>query len=342
MSNYFSGKFRGYSVNDLHAKIDYSKGSIDERMKISEEIVDTGFFEDYFDETFNANYNKNTPLSEDNNVCKLLERIGTYILMSDEEIEERKKSDKPHHPIGYLISKMNREASLESIATDGEMADTIIHNIKTSDVSKIAANKTIHIKDLTGDNVSAIIDSVGLDDKDTIDLINSYTKYYESLNESSSPKQQIDKIKMGVRKDIEGLIENSLPKVEHNNLEFNSSNSYNVEPEDMTQKHNLLGVTFYNNRGSLEHQPGLLFYNKGMGLDVNDELELLLHDLDKVVKESGLTEREKKVLTFLRRGDSMSSVAKELDISTRTATRDKQRIVNKVLKTSRRINKEDG
>lgn len=340
VNNYFSGELRGYNVNGLHSCIDYDVRDVDGRLKIAEDMVNTGFFEEYFDNHFDANYNKNSPLSEDNNVCRLLDRVGTYILMSDEEIERRKAMDSPAYSTGYLVNRINMDASLESIATDTELSSAIIHNIKSSDVPKIAKNKTIHIKNLTKQNLDSIIEYVGIDDQEEIDILHSYMRFYNRLNNSSKSKKLIDRTKMNIRKDIETVLNRHLPCVRHNNLEYNNSSSYEDESVDMSYKHKLLGVSFYNTQGALEYEPGYLFYNKECGLNVNDELELRLYELDKVIKKSELTKRELSVLKLLRNGVSMGDIAKKLNISTRTATRDKQKIVNKVLETSRGLNKE--
>lgn len=341
MKDYFSGELNGYTINDLYNMIDYRFAALENRIRVTKEIADTGFFEEYFDNHYDVNYNKSSPLAEDNNVCQLLDRLGTYILMSTEEKERRKLMEDVSYSTEYLINKINKEASLESIAIDTDMASTIIYNIKANDVSKIAKNKTIYISDLTKKNIGSIIDDVGIEDQEVIDIIYSYLDYYNSLSRSRQPKQKIDRIKMDVKRDIEELITKNIPSVQHNNLEYNSSNTYAPEPQDMTYKHKLLGVSFYNTQGSLEYEPGFLFYNREEGIDVNDELDLLLYDLDLTVKNSNLTERELKVLTYLRKGVSMGDIAERLNISTRTATRDKQKIVQKVLNTNRKTNKGD-
>ena len=89
----FTGQLDNVSTKDIINMLDFNKHELKERVALVEELLEnTEFFIEYFSEKYNPNAGTETPLAENNNVCKLLETIGTYILNSREVVEENRKN----------------------------------------------------------------------------------------------------------------------------------------------------------------------------------------------------------------------------------------------------------
>lgn len=125
-NNIFRGKLDGASVSDISKQIDYSVSDEKGRMECIENILEgTDFFEEYFDNYFDVHLNMEDASLSDNNVCKLLEEMGTYLLNSDEEKERRKKEEeeakeyKLHANPLQFQAEVNKEKNIEEFNVNG-------------------------------------------------------------------------------------------------------------------------------------------------------------------------------------------------------------------------------
>lgn len=72
-------------------KLDYKTRKLKDRQDLVDDIVAEDFFSEYFDNHFNVHYNQDSNLAEKDKVCSFLEKLGSYLLMSEEVLEERKQ-----------------------------------------------------------------------------------------------------------------------------------------------------------------------------------------------------------------------------------------------------------
>lgn len=85
MSNYKTLKL-------FQDKLDYKTRKLKDRQDLVDDIVEEDFFSEYFDNHFNVHYNQDSNLAEKDEVCSFLEKLGSYLLMSEEVLEERKQN----------------------------------------------------------------------------------------------------------------------------------------------------------------------------------------------------------------------------------------------------------
>jgi hypothetical protein len=88
----FNGKINGKKIEDFYSQLDYSIKGVENRLKKIKEILkDDEFFVEYFDKWFKCNINSNNGTSENDSVCRLLEKMADYILYADRNSYRRKK-----------------------------------------------------------------------------------------------------------------------------------------------------------------------------------------------------------------------------------------------------------
>ena len=100
-----------YKLNNL----DRSVTSIEDRLnEVNDKLNSTDLYINYFDNQYNPNLTGDMPLSENLQVCKSLEKMATYLLMSDES-KQMDKDEKNNYIIhkdrDKFIKKLNRENS---------------------------------------------------------------------------------------------------------------------------------------------------------------------------------------------------------------------------------------
>lgn len=102
-----------YELNDL----DRSVSSLEDRLnEVNEKLDSTDFYVDYFGNQYNPNLTGDMALSEDIPVCKSLEKMANYLLLSDEskqmDKDERKKDNYViHKDRNKFMKKLNDENS---------------------------------------------------------------------------------------------------------------------------------------------------------------------------------------------------------------------------------------
>lgn len=100
-----------YKLNNL----DRSVTSIEDRLnEVNDKLNSTDLYVNYFDNQYNPNLTGDMPLSENLQVCKSLEKMANYLLMSDES-KQMDKDEKNNYVIhkdrDKFIKKLNRENS---------------------------------------------------------------------------------------------------------------------------------------------------------------------------------------------------------------------------------------
>lgn len=118
----FRGKINNISLGDLKIKTDcYKIERLEERKKVVENILKENgmFFDEYFDNHYKVELSQNDELSENNNVCKVLESYANYLLGSKEVREERKQEDFIYR---FYVDKTEfKERTKKEESLDGKM-----------------------------------------------------------------------------------------------------------------------------------------------------------------------------------------------------------------------------
>ena len=165
----FRGRINNISLGDLKIKTDCCKiEGLEERKKIVENILkEKGmFFDEYFDNHYKVELSQNDELSENNNVCKVLESYANYLLGSKEVREERKKSDfiyrfyidktefkertKIEESLEGKIHTAGLKGGVERISENNERVIDFL--LKTTSNNKLSKQQRVFEKDIQEDS----------------------------------------------------------------------------------------------------------------------------------------------------------------------------------------------
>lgn len=113
----FRGKLNGKYLEDYISQIDYELHSLQDRINCVNKILEEdSYYVEYFDKYFVYSPNCNQHLSENDNVCRSLEKMADYLLFSEEE-KQRQKENKTEYKI-FKSAKMFKLATREMGAGD--------------------------------------------------------------------------------------------------------------------------------------------------------------------------------------------------------------------------------
>ena len=332
-NNYFKGKLDGVTVSELSRKIDYGKVHEDERKACVDNILgDTEFFVEYFDNHFDVHLSMEDDILSENNVCKLLEEMGTYLLNSEEEKKRRNEEDKIEYkfhanPLQFQ-AEVNKERNLEEFnVNDSENGEeNILHFLETNKRnSKNLKKQTIKPCDLERE------DEVGR-------ILCEYASFLDSIT---------TRIR-NLKSDIENGKENA-----DKGKRFILTKTKNTLQEDMINtKDILLGVFGYNisssNEGSSYSFEGNELNNEEIFREIirmssNKEKTRLDSDLfhifldvenviRKAIKLDKLTGNEKIILKGVSEGLRDCDIAREHGWSEPYVNQQLRRTVRKLIK----------
>lgn len=313
---------RNKTLSDMYQYIDYSKNLLDERLQQVNRAIETEFFQSYIDEGYNPHPTRKESLSEDDIVCKCMEKMADYILSCDEEIA-RKKSE---HEYIYFNNKKHLDKKLRKELTFGSMLpesklfqDIVLNNIIEDDVGRIALPKDVEVteEDMEGDTpMSRCL-------QEYQGIINTLDQMIQSgegnRKDISLQKHHILQDMITIKRCFMGIEE-----YKHDNLNNIPNHGYfNLGDEDVVYG---FSTEIY---GKPVFIQGLLFYDKPEGLDANDPLSIALYDMEQCLQNSeNISDEDRRLVKLLRQGVSRKSIAKVLRIDTSTVSRRLQKITN--------------
>ena len=318
MSINFKNKLNNVSLSDLYGEMKYNKTSLDDRLEVVNNICNTGYFEEYFDNVYDPHPIKTGEMSEDDNVCIFLERMGDYLLLSDEEKQYRKENDVGVFPSrSHLDKKSDREIKFSEILSDcPELNDIILHNMSNKDVNLNANTKLTQEDFERGDNLS--------------DILNSYLSIYNNIHHSNTNNFKKSKLKSDILKDMIAAKEyHTGCSYEFNNLNGEISIDETILDLPLT-KEVLDGIMIeVNEQGRKKKVHGLL-QKDYVGLDSNNPITYLMHDVEAAIKAAGLTDREQEILNYVRLGYKHTEIADKLGVSRQYINKTYKKILNKI------------
>lgn len=157
----FRGRLDGVTVADISKQINYNIDDEKGRMECVENILEnTKFFDEYFDKHFDVHIGMDDSSLSENNVCKLLEEMGTYLLNSAEEKERRKNEEeeareyKLHANPLQFQAEVNKEKNLEEFNVTGSNngEENVLHFLKDKKNVKVSKRQRIKPSDLKRDD----------------------------------------------------------------------------------------------------------------------------------------------------------------------------------------------
>jgi hypothetical protein len=320
----FQGKLDDKTVYDFTKKLDYSLKQKD-RIKLVEKLLYnneqlTPYFQEYFDTYYKAVPGQTDSLSEDNNVCKSLEKIANYILFSPDAERICKKTKYNFYPEYKLREKMDKEQSLEELLeniyteNDDNLDTTVFDEVINFLVvptrnHKKEIKQVIHTKDLNDPELKSVKNY-----QDAMDIFYGQLVDINETGENVGNKYKL--IKTIKECKIDQLICKDNIK---GTIYFKK-----VSPDSAVVDYQLFNFT---NR---EHVIALL---KCSAKGLENDIGILVYDLEKLLEECNLNETDLKALKLYRQDNfTFKEIAGELDLESRNVMSRIDNIVNRVIK----------
>lgn len=286
----FFEELDGTTLEEINKKIDYKKSKLADRKKVVEDILDTKFFEEYFDEFYNAHPTNEDALSEQDAVCLTLERLGTYLLSSNEIKEERNKEDVHYKFVTskrYFQKKIDREAHYDEIA-DGNMLDVIIFEKKEKNYLKCKQQKIVS-KDYTEGEMGRVLEE--------------YKKFIELVNEENLRTKTSRRDKKTAR----------LVSSAHYDM-LNVKNSYKgtIDFKNITKNvgERFVGDVDYSNIRVVD-----AILKLGDSVNEINDVHAVILDMNTALEKLHLSDLERNIVERYRLGLAKQAIANELNIS---------------------------
>ena len=288
---YFTEVLDGITLDEISKKINYKKSKLEERKEVVKDILnETSFFEEYFDDYYNPCPNSTDVLSEQDSVCLMLERLGSYLLASDEVKEERSENKIQYKFItskSYFDKKVNREAHYDEVS-DNNILDVMLFVRKEANYLKCKQQK------IRGcDYVDGEMGDVLLQYQNYIKLANLENK----LTKSSRRDKRTARLVSGVNYDM---------------LDVKNAYKGTIDFKNITKnvgEKNLGDINY----GDIKIIDTILKLGESTN-EINDIFVIML-DIDAALNKMHLTELEQKVIELYRLGLTKQAIADELGIS---------------------------
>ena len=324
VQQYFTSSINGVTVNDIKNKLDYkNKHTYNDRLDVVKDALSYGddFYQQYFDNHFNACINNSDFLLSDTNICKSLESMATYLLMSDDIKNSEDNFVARQEQLEKRMSKENE------VSSDGfvNLLEEAEEEVNTSNYKKKKV-QTITSKDLNRD------DELG-------DLLRQYQSFlndikYKLKDDNKHLRKRprfIYAVHSGGVHDDMIIVKESFMGIHGYKLKHYSVESQlpDYDSIDYTNVRHLLGANIKSDEKSVKAK-GLLFFMPTE--DYQDDFNCILVDLQDIIDKANLTDFEKDVLELNRLNLSRVDIAKELETYDAKIKRTMELIAKKVSK----------
>lgn len=316
----FQGTLDGENVRTLQKKVDYGIIDLNGRLNKVEEILGCSeFFIEYLSNYYTGIANTSTPLSEDNNVFQLLERLITYIMNSQEIKDEISRNE-----IQYIFYKdreyfekvLAKEVKFEGILDpSNESGEVFLHYFMSNDDKNYKESIFVDV-----------------DEKDVVEnsymgeVLREYQKLLNTIddklkNGSDIPRYYLTRNKRSVKNDMVDV------KVSQQGL-FKGKHVGNDSCD-----YNLLGQIDLTDPW---HVQQTLRFPVG-NLRPDSDLDVLVHDLQKGVNKTKISKRWKDILKLYRKGMTTYEIADCLNIGQSSVVRAIHFMSKRIAKTMTEI-----
>lgn len=363
-TKYFRGRLAGVTIEELKKQLSYSVTILEERLKLLEQIVNENglpnpYFAEYFDTKlrngvdcshFKVNINKTDYLSHDINVCNVLETMADYILYSPDSAPLTRKTKYNFYKKDRFNKKLAAEASLEAIVEHikegagasydkdviGEVIDFLIRDEENY---RVEIKQNISSTDLEDEELSCIKEYQGLVDamQNTIERIENegaLVTYGEDKIKSMLKKKMHDNITTKELKNLEGKLRYKL----------RSQKSF-IKKDQIYCKDKLKGTIYFKSPLKGEENTDWLLFNfteinqvkallKLNNKNISSDKGILIMDLNKLVDETKLNNKERRILQLYRENDAtFEKIAEEIGDSPSAIKQTIDRVIKKIIKT---------
>jgi predicted DNA-binding protein (UPF0251 family) len=304
-NNRFDGKINDKSIGDFTSKLNYDLGQAD-RIELVNEIVNTQetngknvpdkFFEEFFDQKDTVNgidpshikicLSQSDGLSDNNAVCKALERMADYILFAPDGEKIDKKTKYNFYTEDSLGRKMSKEPSLEGITkkvgnsnnnvSDEEVIDFLISKGKNF---KKSIQQKIYKQDIRNDKLFCVKDYDNMITQLQIKAREAF------LNGDIKTNRKLNLIIASMRDD-EIICKDKLLGTIYFKQPLHDSTETDYSKMDYTNKNHVMALLKVNTKP-----------------DFDNDLYCLSYDLNLLLEKCDLTIDEKQVLELWRIND---------------------------------------
>jgi hypothetical protein len=303
----FFGHINGVNPTELNKQINYNKTKLEDRKEVVNNILESGFFEEYFDEFFKVNINSSDTLSAFDNASNSLERMANYLLNSDEAKEEKKDTEYKF----YSNEKDFQDALLREVKIDnmgaGHEQENIIHFLKNENRNfKKTKTQVITTKDLNRD------DELGEILRDYTSFLGVVTNKLKDSKEINVSRYLLTKASGALKQDMINSKDILLGVFGY---KTNASESTVIEWDEVR----------YSNP---EHVKALLHFSREY--DGIEDLKYIIIDFYELLDSLVLTKLQKEILELVQRDKTVTDIAKILKVTRKTVYHNIDSVVNRI------------
>ena len=291
---FFSGELDGKKARDLANIMDNSVDKYEDRLKIINDALEgTTFFEEYFDEMFPKELNQDDFLSQDDNICMMLENYGSYLINSRDIKEDETTPYKIYYDEYSFQRALRKSVSVDTL-------DSIPFFVNKDSNYKVAKDQKITKEDLKRDDILG-------------GVLRDYQNYLDLIEMQSNKLKGKNRIKGEIQRDMIICKDQLLGVFGYQLDNMSESSDPDYSKIDFSNFTHLKGRSVSFNDKEPIWVDGLLriSYNG----DLQNDFQCILYDLEKLIEKTPLTKREKQALKLYRKGYEGVEIAKRLKIS---------------------------
>ena len=309
----FLATIDGTNARELNKIMDRTLDKYEDRLScVNNTLENTSFFEEYFTDYYNVHASQNDYLSLENNVCKVLENYASYLLNSKDVDGEEKTIYKFYYDENSFRRALNKDVKYDS--KEPEVIDFLLANQSNY---KKAKDQKITAKDLRREDWKGSV-------------LRDYNTYIDVLNNYPISDYRRNKIKGEVQRDM--ILVKDYGVHGYNLRYFSESTAPNLEVIDFVDFNQLKGYSL-----KVPEQIKDKNYSSVDGLlkmkfngDFQNDFQCILYDLDVLVSNTKLTDRERECLEYFRNGLTNVKISDILNNSPQVCGRTIDRAVKKI------------
>lgn len=297
------------SVSELNQKIDYTKGKLEDRKQVVDEILSEGFYEEYFDERFKVNINSGDALSEHDVTCNSLERLANYLLASDEVKEEKKTTEYKFFSDEEAFQKaVNKEPKIDGMG-NGLPQENVINFLKKENRNfKKDKTQTITTKDkMRNDELGQIL-------RNYTDYLASVTLELNNHDESVLSRFKLSEISGAVKQDMINAKDMLLGVFGY---KTNAEESTVIDWEQVDLNNST-------------HVRAMLYMKPGRRGD--EDLMYLIDEFVEKIYKAKPTKLQQDIVSLMRENKGVTEIGSELNITKQRCNKNIDMLVNRIVK----------
>ncbi|HLO11583.1 MAG TPA: hypothetical protein VK190_04940 [Pseudoneobacillus sp.] len=305
----FFGKINDTNPNELLKKIDYSKNNLEDRKQVVNELLNSGFYEGYFEEYFKVNINSGDYLSEHDNACSSLEKMANYLLNSAEVKEDKKETEYIFYTDEEAFKKaVYKEGYLDGI-NQGPEQENVIHFLKKEN-RNFKKDKTQTVKNSDyhrGDFLSEVLWSYR-------DYLAAVTTELNNYEESKLSRYKLSEISGAVKRDM--IMSKDI---------ILGTFGYKTNAEEST----IVDWGFCDLKNP-DHVRAMLYMKPGHRSD--EELMYLVDEFVEKLITARPTKLQREIVLLMRANKGPTEIGEELEISKQRVDKNIKMLVTRICK----------